>query len=98
MAAQAKLIDISAPGIKISDEEARPLREEVARLLGRNQKGFPGAQPVSFARKHIEELMKEECVPPPLFHPQPGPPGRVSPSAGGCSQFSRSSNSGWIVG
>ena len=63
--AQAKLIDISAPGEKLSDEDARPLREEVARLLGRSQKGFPGAQPVSFSRKHIGELMKQESVPPP---------------------------------
>lgn len=62
--AQAKLIDISAPGEKMSEEDARPLREEVARLLGRSQKGFPGAQPVSFSRKHIGELMKQECVSP----------------------------------
>lgn len=67
--AQAKLIDISAPGEKLSDEDARPLREEVARLLGRSQKGFPGAQPVSFSRKHVGELMKQECVFPPTPHP-----------------------------
>ncbi|KFY31309.1 hypothetical protein V494_07972, partial [Pseudogymnoascus sp. VKM F-4513 (FW-928)] len=58
--AQPKLIDISAPGVKMSEEDVRPLREEVARLLGRSQKGFPGAQPVSFSRKHIGELMKQD--------------------------------------
>lgn len=58
----AQVIDISAPGQKLSDEEAYPLRDQVAHLLNRSQKGFPGAQPVSFARRHIEELMKQECV------------------------------------
>lgn len=56
----AQVIDISAPGVKLTDEQSYPFREKVAHLLNRNQKGFPGAQPVSFARRHIEELKKQE--------------------------------------
>jgi len=53
--------DIARPGIKIEDpQELRRLREEVASLLHRNSYNFPGAQPVSFARQHLEELRKEE--------------------------------------
>ncbi|KAM7185373.1 mRNA capping enzyme alpha subunit-like protein [Rhypophila sp. PSN 637] len=52
--------DIAAPGIKAEPPLARKLRQEVATLLGRNQTTFPGAQPVSFSRRHIEELMRED--------------------------------------
>lgn len=53
-------IDISAPGIKMSDQDVRTLRGMVAQLLDRNNTSFPGAQPVSFCRRHFKELMKEE--------------------------------------
>jgi len=52
--------DIANPGIKADLQLARTLREEVARLLNRNSVGFPGAQPVSFARNHLEDLRREE--------------------------------------
>ncbi len=58
------LRDIANPGVKASGELLRDLRAEVAKLLGRNSYNFPGAQPVSFSRRHlVEELRREECVP-----------------------------------
>jgi mRNA guanylyltransferase len=57
----ARPIDnIANPGVKAEHELAKGLRAEVARLLGRSQYSFPGAQPVSFCRKHINELRREE--------------------------------------
>jgi mRNA guanylyltransferase len=50
------------PGVKAEDGLARLLQKEVANLLKRNNVNFPGAQPVSFARHHIEELCQQECV------------------------------------
>jgi mRNA guanylyltransferase len=35
-------------------------QQEVAKLLHRNNRSFPGAQPVSFAAKHIAELMSQD--------------------------------------
>ena len=60
--AQGPIEDISVPGVKAQHSLAQHLREEVARLLGRKQTTFPGAQPVSFARRHLEELTKQEWV------------------------------------
>jgi mRNA guanylyltransferase len=51
---------IEAPGIKIDGKLLHNMRTEVARLLDRNSTNFPGAQPVSFARRHLEELTKQE--------------------------------------
>jgi mRNA guanylyltransferase len=52
--------DIAAPGQKIDGPLLQNMRREVAELLGRNSISFPGAQPVSFARKHLEELTRQE--------------------------------------
>jgi len=51
---------IETPGIKIDGELLYNMRAEVASLLDRKHVGFPGAQPVSFARRHLEELTKQE--------------------------------------
>lgn len=48
------------PGYKAEGELARTLRREVADLLQRSHLGFPGAQPVSFCRRHIEELKRAD--------------------------------------
>jgi mRNA guanylyltransferase len=63
------LRDIANPGVKASGDLLRELRAEVADLLGRNSHSFPGAQPVSFARRHMDELRREEYVVP--FLPVP---------------------------
>ncbi|KAI9773585.1 MAG: Dcp1p-Dcp2p decapping enzyme complex alpha subunit [Geoglossum simile] len=48
------------PGIKADPELAIQFRREVADLLRRNSLAFPGAQPVSFALRHIQELQNED--------------------------------------
>ncbi|RPB18488.1 mRNA capping enzyme, alpha subunit [Terfezia boudieri ATCC MYA-4762] len=49
------------PGVRAPHEMAQQYRREVARLIGRGENpSFPGAQPVSFARRHLEELKKED--------------------------------------
>ncbi|KAK4541303.1 hypothetical protein LTR36_008061 [Oleoguttula mirabilis] len=53
-------IDLSHVGSKIGGEDYRLQRDSVADLLNRPTTGFPGAQPVSFARHHLQELQKED--------------------------------------
>ncbi|KAI5821028.1 mRNA capping enzyme, catalytic domain-containing protein [Pyronema omphalodes] len=48
------------PGHKQEPGLAKILRREVADLLKRSQLGFPGAQPVSFCRRHIDELKRAD--------------------------------------
>lgn len=50
------------PGIRAEGDLLYSMRGEVARLLGRENTNFPGAQPVSFARRHLEELRRDEYV------------------------------------
>ncbi|KAH7348332.1 mRNA capping enzyme, catalytic domain-containing protein [Rhexocercosporidium sp. MPI-PUGE-AT-0058] len=51
---------LDAPGIKAEGDLLFHMRSEVARLLDRKNPSFPGAQPVSFARRHLEALMKQD--------------------------------------
>jgi mRNA guanylyltransferase len=61
MASTSPLTSTEAPGIKIEGELLQRMRFEVASLLQRkNNLNFPGAQPVSFARRHLEDLLKTE--------------------------------------
>jgi mRNA guanylyltransferase len=49
------------PGVLAPPDVCHRLKQEVSYLLGRNQLSFPGSQPVSFARRHIEQdLMQED--------------------------------------
>lgn len=54
------ITSIEEPGVKAQGELLHEMRREVAQLLERSQIGFPGAQPVSFSRQHIQELLREE--------------------------------------
>ncbi|TAQ85765.1 hypothetical protein B7494_g5919 [Chlorociboria aeruginascens] len=56
------ITSLSEPGMKAEGNLLQRMRREVADLLDRKHLGFPGAQPVSFARRHIEELKKQEWV------------------------------------
>ncbi|PHH91382.1 hypothetical protein CDD83_690 [Cordyceps sp. RAO-2017] len=51
---------IAEPGVKAGGQLLYSMRKEVADLLGRHQTSFPGAQPVSFARQHVDELTKQD--------------------------------------
>lgn len=46
--------------IKLAEADAREHKEHVADLLDQQRIAFPGAQPVSFARKHIKELERQD--------------------------------------
>ncbi|CAF9904317.1 MAG: Dcp1p-Dcp2p decapping enzyme complex alpha subunit [Alectoria fallacina] len=48
------------PGVKAEGPLLTQLRAEVAELLDRKSPNFPGAQPVSFAARHIAELQKQD--------------------------------------
>jgi mRNA guanylyltransferase len=63
MAAQAPIQRLDAPGAKAEGSNLSALRRQVASLVKLGPSQFPGAQPVSFARKHLEELRKTECGP-----------------------------------
>jgi hypothetical protein len=56
----APLTSIDAPGVKAEGSLLYTMRQEVAALLDRKNTNFPGAQPVSFSRRHLEELKKEK--------------------------------------
>lgn len=53
-------IDLSQVGTRLERQDADFHRDTIADFLGRRHKGFPGAQPVSFARRHLDELKRTE--------------------------------------
>lgn len=53
---------IDAPGLAAEGQLLHDLRNEVAALLKRKNPNFPGAQPVSFARRHLQDLLQKEYV------------------------------------
>ena len=48
------------PGQKVEGQLLFGLRSDVARLLSRDSPRFPGAQPVSFAARHLQELQQQD--------------------------------------
>ncbi|CAI6334496.1 unnamed protein product [Periconia digitata] len=50
----------SIPGFLLSAQDSESLKRDVAQLLERDNIRFPGAQPVSFARKHLAEIQQRE--------------------------------------
>ncbi|KAI1187047.1 mRNA capping enzyme [Nemania serpens] len=50
---------IDEPGLRATGDLLMTMRKEVASLLNRSSTAFPGAQPVSFARRHLDELHRE---------------------------------------
>ena len=51
---------LSDIGTHLAREDADFERQNVADLLGRHNIAFPGAQPVSFARRHLTELKQHD--------------------------------------
>ncbi|KAI0998961.1 mRNA-capping enzyme subunit alpha [Podosphaera aphanis] len=54
------LDSVETPGILAEGSLLHSMRTEVASLLNRKSLSFAGAQPVSFSRKHLEELEKQD--------------------------------------
>ncbi|KAE8147213.1 mRNA capping enzyme, catalytic domain-containing protein [Aspergillus avenaceus] len=52
--------NLDAVGIKAEPGLTDQFRREVATLLGRNNLNFPGAQPVSFSKRHLLELQNDD--------------------------------------
>ncbi|PGG95566.1 hypothetical protein AJ80_09938 [Polytolypa hystricis UAMH7299] len=52
--------DLDAIGIKAEPRLAEQFKREVAALLDRSSLSFPGAQPVSFSARHLQELQRQD--------------------------------------
>ena len=48
------------PGTRAEGDLLQSFRREVAELLNRHSLGFPGAQPVSFASRHLVDLQRQD--------------------------------------
>jgi len=53
-------INLAETFVQLAGEELRFQRTQIADLLQRHTTNFPGAQPVSFARQHLEELRRAD--------------------------------------
>jgi mRNA guanylyltransferase len=60
MASPGPIKSLTQPGERVETQVLRQLRAEIAELLGRRNESFPGAQPVSFSRRHLEALRRED--------------------------------------
>jgi mRNA guanylyltransferase len=60
MSESGAIKSIAEPGVRATGQLLQDMRREVADLLERRQTSFPGAQPVSFTREHLEELRRQE--------------------------------------
>ena len=60
VAAMSDLIQLDQVGYKIPNEDAVFQRERVSDLLKTRSLAFPGAQPVSFSRRHIRALQESD--------------------------------------
>ena len=57
-----RIENIASPGVRAEGPHLQAMRKKVAALLQRQANNFPGAQPVSFARRHLKELRQQEYV------------------------------------
>jgi mRNA guanylyltransferase len=57
MAGDDSLVPTEIPGQRLSREAALPLQKHIQELL--NCRGFAGAQPISFERRHLDVLLNE---------------------------------------
>lgn len=64
------------PGARIEGNDLYTLRDKVRQLLQRSNDSFPGSQPVSFSKNHIQTLMDNE-----YFNPIPFFPGEMTPKS-----------------
>jgi prophage DNA circulation protein len=56
----SKLPVLTDYGTQVDEDTAAQLRHHVANMLQRRGPTFPGAQPVSFEKKHIQILCEQE--------------------------------------
>lgn len=56
------ITSIERPGVKAEGEVLETMQREVRDLLGLTHTKFPGAQPVSFSKKHLDALKRDEYV------------------------------------
>ncbi|KAG9695843.1 mRNA-capping enzyme subunit alpha, partial [Aureobasidium melanogenum] len=54
------LLQLSDVADLIPRRDANDFRERVRHLLGRSSTNFPGAQPVSFSRRHFRDLQETD--------------------------------------
>ncbi|KAF2150706.1 mRNA-capping enzyme subunit alpha [Myriangium duriaei CBS 260.36] len=54
------LLQLSDVANKVPNEDIEMFRDRIADLLNRKSRGFPGAQPVSFSKKHFNELQRAD--------------------------------------
>jgi mRNA guanylyltransferase len=57
MSGSGPITSIDQPGTPVTGQMLHDLRDDVARMLNRRRTSFPGAQPVSFTRRHLEHAL-----------------------------------------